>query len=90
MRMESAAIRRAPPLPGLIQLGLIGLLLGLAVLAWAVTDSRMDGMDAGPGTALGSLGFFVTAWIVMMAAMMFPSIAPMVVMYARIQEGRRQ
>jgi predicted metal-binding membrane protein len=26
----------------------------------------------------------------MMAAMMFPSISPMVVMYARIQEGRRQ
>ena len=26
----------------------------------------------------------------MMAAMMFPSIAPMVVMYARIQEGRRE
>jgi predicted metal-binding membrane protein len=88
--MESATIRRAPPLPGLIQLGLIGMLLALAALAWAITDSRMGGMDAGPGTALGSLGFFITAWIVMMAAMMFPSIAPMVVMYARMQEGKRR
>ena len=27
-----------------------------------------------PGTDLGTLGFYVTAWVVMMAAMMFPSI----------------
>jgi predicted metal-binding membrane protein len=87
--MESATIRRAPPLPGLIQLGLIGLLVALAAVAWVLTDSRMDGMNAGPGTALGTLGFFITTWIVMMAAMMFPSIAPMVIMYARVQEGRR-
>jgi predicted metal-binding membrane protein len=50
----------------------------------------MDGMDAGPGTDLGGLGFWVTAWVVMMAGMMFPSIAPMVVMHARIEEGKRQ
>jgi predicted metal-binding membrane protein len=47
-------------------------------------------MDAGPGTDLGGLGFWVTAWVVMMAAMMFPSIAPMVVMHARIEEGKRE
>ena len=43
-----------------------------------MTGDRMDGMDAGPGTDLGGLGFWFTAWVVMMAAMMFPSIAPMV------------
>jgi predicted metal-binding membrane protein len=88
--MESATLKRAPPLPSVIRLGLIGLLVALAAVAWAVTDSRMGGMDAGPGTALGTLGFFITAWVVMMAAMMFPSIAPMVVMYARMQEGKRE
>jgi predicted metal-binding membrane protein len=88
--MESATIRRAPPLPGLIQLGLIGFLLALAAVAWAVTDDRMAGMDAGPGTDPGTLGFFLGVWVVMMAAMMFPSIAPMVVMYVRLQEGRRE
>src|ERR671925_1475499 len=88
--MESATIRRAPPLPGLIQLGLIGLLLILAAIAWAVTSDQMSGMDAGPGTDPGTLGFFLGVWVVMMAAMMFPSIAPMVVMHVRIQEGRRQ
>jgi predicted metal-binding membrane protein len=88
--METAAVRRAPPLPELLRLGLIGLLLVLAFVAWLVTDERMAGMDAGPGTDPGSLGFYVTVWVVMMAAMMFPSIAPMVVMFARIQEGKRE
>jgi predicted metal-binding membrane protein len=88
--MESATIRRAPPLPGLIQLGLIGLLVTLAAVAWVLTDDRMSGMDAGPGTDPGTLGFFLGVWVVMMAAMMFPSIAPMVLMHVRIQEGRRE
>jgi predicted metal-binding membrane protein len=88
--MESAAVRRAPPLPELARTGLIALLLVLAVVAWAVTDDRMSGMDAGPGTDPGSLGWFLGVWVVMMAAMMFPSIAPMVMMYARIQRGRRE
>jgi predicted metal-binding membrane protein len=62
----------------------------LAAIGWLVTDDRMAGMDAGPGTDPGSLGFYVTAWVVMMAAMMFPSAAPMVVTYARIQGRRRE
>jgi len=71
------------------RLATVGVLVGLAAVAWAVTDSRMDGMDMGPGTDPGTLGFYVTAWIVMMTAMMFPSIAPMVATYRSIQRGRR-
>src|SRR5690242_8374285 len=88
--MESASLRQAPPLPDVIRLGLIFGLLLLAAVAWAWTGDRMAGMDAGPGTDPGALGFWLTAWVVMMAAMMFPSIAPMVVMQARISEGKRQ
>jgi predicted metal-binding membrane protein len=88
--MESATVRRAPPLPAVLQLGLIGLLVVLAAIGWTITDDRMQGMDAGPGTDLGGLGWFLGVWVVMMAAMMFPSIAPMVVMYARVQEGKRE
>ena len=89
--MESAALpRRAPPLPFAIQLGLIFGLLLLAAIAWAITGDRMSGMDAGPGTDTGGLGFWLTAWVVMMTAMMFPSIAPMVVMHARIETGKRE
>jgi predicted metal-binding membrane protein len=88
--METATLRRVPPLPSAVQLGLIFALLLLAAIAWAVTGDRMGGMDAGPATDPGSLGFWVTTWVVMMAAMMFPSIAPMVVMHARIEEGKRR
>jgi predicted metal-binding membrane protein len=87
--MESATLRRPPALPAAIQLGLIGLLVVLAAVAWAAADDRMSGMDAGPGTDPGTLGFFIGVWVVMMAAMMFPSIAPMVLMHLRIQDGRR-
>jgi predicted metal-binding membrane protein len=72
------------------QLGVLGALLVLAVVAWLVTDSRMGGMDAAPGMALGSLGFYLTVWVVMMAAMMFPSVAPTVLMYDRLREGHRE
>jgi predicted metal-binding membrane protein len=69
---------------------LVAALLVLAVVGWLVTDERMAGMDAGPGTDPGTLGFYVGVWVVMMAAMMFPSVAPMVLAYARIQRGRKE
>jgi len=50
---------------------------------WALTVARMRGMDMGPGTDLGSLGWFVVVWTTMMAAMMLPSVAPMAVASAR-------
>jgi predicted metal-binding membrane protein len=71
------------------QLAIVGTLVAIAALAWWWTGVRMDGMDAGPGTDPGTLGFFVTTWVVMMAAMMFPSIAPMVLTYAHLERGRR-
>jgi predicted metal-binding membrane protein len=70
------------------RVGLIALLLGLASLAWWSTAHRMAGMDAGPGTALGGLGWFVGVWVVMMAAMMFPSVAPTIALYARMSRRR--
>jgi predicted metal-binding membrane protein len=88
--MESATLRRPPALPEVLRFGLLALLLLLALVGWAVTDERMQGMDAGPGTDPGTLGFFLTTWVVMMSAMMFPSIAPMVLMYARMETGRRE
>ena len=63
------------------RLGLVALLLALAALAWWSSADRMAGMDAGPGTALGALGWFLGIWVVMMAAMMFPSLAPTTALY---------
>jgi predicted metal-binding membrane protein len=70
------------------RLGLIATLFVLAAIAWWSTADRMSGMDAGPGTALGALGWFLGVWVVMMAAMMFPSVAPTVALYARMVRGR--
>jgi predicted metal-binding membrane protein len=67
----------------------IGALFALAVVAWAITGARMQGMDAGPGTDPGTLGFYLTSWVAMMAAMMFPSVAPLVAIYAGLQRARR-
>jgi predicted metal-binding membrane protein len=82
------AVRRAGLAPALdaarSRLGLIALLFGLAAVAWWSTADRMQGMDDGPGTDLGALGWFLGVWIVMMAAMMFPSVWPTVVLYARM------
>jgi predicted metal-binding membrane protein len=62
-------------------------LLGGALVAWIVTVRRMQGMDAGPGTALGALGWYVGIWVTMMAAMMLPSAAPTVFLFARVRSG---
>jgi predicted metal-binding membrane protein len=70
-------------------LALVGALVALAALAWVLTVRRMSGMDAGPGTDPGTLGFYVSVWVVMMTAMMAPAISPMVTTYAAIQRGRR-
>ena len=70
------------------RLGLIALLFALAAVAWWSTADRMAGMDEGPGTALGALGWFLGVWVVMMAAMMFPSVAPTVSLYARMSKRR--
>jgi predicted metal-binding membrane protein len=59
-------------------------LLGGALAAWIVTAERMRGMDAGPGTDLGALGWYAGVWVTMMAAMMLPSVAPMVLLFARV------
>jgi predicted metal-binding membrane protein len=70
------------------RLGLVALLFALAAVAWWSTVDRMRGMDQGPGTDLGTLGWFVGVWVVMMAAMMFPSVSPTVALFSRMTQSR--
>lgn len=58
--------------------------LALAAVSWVVAIDRMDGMDMGVATELGSFAFFIGAWIPMMVAMMLPGVAPAVARRARI------
>jgi len=64
-------------------------LVAVAGACWALTVERMRGMDMGPGTDLGNLGWFGVVWVTMMAAMMLPSLSPMAVASSRA-EGRTQ
>jgi predicted metal-binding membrane protein len=63
------------------------LLVGGAVAAWALTVDRMRGMDAGPGTDLGGLGWYLGVWVTMTAAMMLPSTVPAARQVARSARG---
>ena len=51
-------------------------LVAAAAVSWALTVERMRGMDAGPGTPLRGLGWYLGIWVTMTAAMMFPSTVP--------------
>jgi predicted metal-binding membrane protein len=58
--------------------GFVVATLGLAVVSWVFVVQRMNGMDMGVATQLGSLASFVAIWVAMMAAMMLPGAAPTV------------
>ena len=66
------------------RLGLVVLLFALAGVGWWWTAHQMRGMDTGPWSALGGFGWFLGVWVVMMAAMMLPSVAPTVALYSRM------
>src|SRR5262245_61768699 len=71
----------------------LGLLLALVAAAWAVLVWQHAGatMDM---TALVTLGprvpLFLVIWVVMMVAMMFPTAAPMILTFHRVQAGNRK
>ena len=71
---------------------ILGLLLILSAAAWglliwqAMTPGQaMGGLTMGMSTLL-----FLGIWVVMMVAMMFPTAAPMILMFARVSAGRAQ
>ena len=56
----------------------------LAAVAWAVTIMLARAMGNGPGTMGLALLPFLGLWLVMMAAMMLPSAAPVAVLWSRL------
>src|SRR5579863_6641344 len=59
----------------------------LAAAAWAVTVTLARKMGDGPGTMGLALLPFLGLWVVMMAAMMLPSAAPVAVLWTRLISG---
>jgi predicted metal-binding membrane protein len=78
-RDMSAAREIAPAWAGLVL---------LAGLAWLIVVRQSGQMDAGTGTMGISPPLFLAMWLAMMAAMMFPSVAPVALMWTRSIRGR--
>jgi predicted metal-binding membrane protein len=78
------------PLPRARNL-ILGALLALAALSWIILVWQARAADdAMMSLTMGfSAPVFVAIWIVMMVAMMFPTAAPMILMFATISAGKR-
>lgn len=55
----------------------------LTLLAWICTIAQARAMGNGSGTMRMPVGAFLLMWIVMMAAMMFPAVAPVAILWSR-------
>jgi len=58
-------------------------LLVVTILAWILTLNQFQSMGNGAGTMGMPFGLFVAMWTAMMAAMMFPSVAPVAILWTR-------
>jgi predicted metal-binding membrane protein len=87
--MTTTATASSYPLPRERNL-ILGSLLVLAGAAWAVLAWQGAGAGEMSLTMGMSAPLFIALWIVMMVAVMFPTAAPMILMFARIHNTRRQ
>jgi len=82
---------------------LVGLLvlsaIGWGVVVWqAGSDSSMSmrggmggGMETGLDLTMGlAAPLFLGMWVAMMVAMMFPAAAPMILLFDRVERGKRE
>jgi len=58
-------------------------LLVVTILAWILTLNQFQSMGNGAGTMGMPFGLFVAMWTAMMAAMMFPSVVPVAILWTR-------
>ncbi|NUP46369.1 MAG: DUF2182 domain-containing protein [Catenulispora sp.] len=59
------------------------LIVVIAALAWVITTAQARHMGIEPGTMGMALPVFLVLWLVMMAAMMLPSVAPVAITWAK-------
>src|SRR3954465_2462966 len=73
---------------------ILGLLLALATAAWAVLVWQGAGADMDMAMDTPPMGLraplFLAIWVIMMVAMMFPTAAPMILTFHKVQAGKRQ
>src|SRR5690349_19300892 len=69
---------------------LLALLAGTAGISWYVLVRQQTGMTMSSTPTMGMTAtLFLTVWVVMMIAMMFPTAAPMILTFHRVQAGKR-
>ncbi len=66
---------------------IVAALLACAAVAWLITIRQAGSMGTG-GVRMMSAGLFLVTWLVMMVAMMFPSVAPMTLAFASVTRSR--
>jgi predicted metal-binding membrane protein len=92
---DSRAMHHADTDPLSVQRNLVlGLLLALAAMAWALLALQSSSGEADMTMSSPTMGMdaplFLAIWVVMMVAMMFPTAAPMILTFHRIQAGKRE
>lgn len=63
-------------------------ILAATAIAWVVVVRQASGMQSAPGTMGLGVAAYLGLWVVMMAAMMLPSVAPTIALYARMTRQR--
>jgi predicted metal-binding membrane protein len=82
-------MRQVAPLSRPLATAIIAALLACAAAAWLITINQAGSMGMG-GIAMMGAGLFLITWLVMMVAMMFPSVAPMTLAFASVTRTRGQ
>jgi len=67
---------------------ILGLLLIMAAASWILLIWQSTAMNS--QTMGMSIVLFIAIWVVMMIAMMFPTAAPMILMFTSVYAGKRQ
>jgi predicted metal-binding membrane protein len=86
MNQPRSAGRAALPRP--VATAIIAALLACATAAWLLTLQQSSSMAGMGGIAMLGAGLFLVTWVLMMVAMMFPTVAPMVLTHASIVRSR--
>ncbi len=71
-----------------VRMGTMSSMQGAGGHAMSMGGMHAMNSSSDSGTVLGTLGWFVVTWAVMMAAMMLPSLSPTVTLYARMTRRR--
>ena len=86
--MNAPAPGGANVLPRPVATAIVAALLVCAAAAWLLTVQQAASMAGMGGMAMLGAGLFLVTWVLMMVAMMFPTIAPMVLTHASIVRSR--